>query len=150
MKLGLAGAVLTLASVASAQPDADSQWPRYGNDEGGARYSPAAQIDRSNVAQLQVTWTFRTGALGHNPPLDRKASFEATPILVEGKLLLSTPYNHVIALDPRTGARLWEHDTALDRSHGYSEVTSRGGRPALGRRVQQRAGRNQQGIAATE
>lgn len=149
MKLGLAGAVLTLASVASAQPDADSQWPRYGNDEGGARYSPAAQIDRSNVAQLQVTWTFRTGALGHNPPLDRKASFEATPILVEGKLLLSTPYNHVIALDPRTGARLWEHDAALDRSHGYSEVTSRGGRPALGRRVQQRAGRNQQGIAAT-
>jgi glucose dehydrogenase len=43
-----------LASLASAQPDADSQWPHYGNDAGGARYSPAAQIDRSNVAQLQV------------------------------------------------------------------------------------------------
>ena len=126
MRLPLAIAVLTLASIASAQPGADSQWPHYGNDAGGARYSPAAQIDRSNVAQLQVAWTFRTGALGHSPPLDRKAAFEATPILVEGKLFLSTPYNHVIALDPRTGARLWEFDARLDRSHGYSEVTSRG------------------------
>ena len=115
-----------LASLASAQHDADSQWPHYGNDAGGARYSPAAQIDRSNVAQLQVAWTFRTRALGHSAPLDRKAAFEATPILVEGRLFLSTPYNHVIALDPRTGARLWEFDAALDRSHGYSEVTSRG------------------------
>ncbi len=115
-----------LASLASAQPDADSQWPHYGNDAGAARYSPAAQIDRSNVAQLQRAWTFRTRALGHSAPLDRKAAFEATPILVEGKLFLSTPYNHVIALDPRTGARLWEYDAALDRSHGYSEVTSRG------------------------
>ena len=125
-RLRLAVAVVMLASLASAQPDADSQWPHYGNDAGGARYSPAAQIDRSNVAQLQLAWTFRTRALGHSAPLDRKAAFEATPILVEGKLFLSTPYNHVIALDPRTGARLWEYDAALDRSHGYSEVTSRG------------------------
>jgi len=125
-RLRLAVAVLVLASLASAQPDAGSQWPHYGNDAGGARYSPAAQIDRSNVAQLQVAWTFRTRALGHSAPLDRKAAFEATPILVEGRLFLSTPYNHVIALDPRTGARLWEFDAALDRSHGYSEVTSRG------------------------
>ena len=125
-RLRLAVAVLVLASLASAQPDVGSQWPHYGNDAGGARYSPAAQIDRSNVAQLQVAWTFRTRALGHSAPLDRKAAFEATPILVEGRLFLSTPYNHVIALDPRTGARLWEFDGALDRSHGYSEVTSRG------------------------
>lgn len=99
-----------LASLASAQPDSGSEWPHYGNDAGGARYSAAAQIDRTNVAQLQVAWTFRTGALGQSAPLDRKAAFEATPILVEGKLFLSTPYNHVIALDPRTGARLWEYD----------------------------------------
>lgn len=125
-RLRLAVAVVMLASLASAQPDAGSQWPHYGNDAGAARYSPAAQIDRSNVAQLQLAWTFRTRALGHSAPLDRKAAFEATPILVEGKLFLSTPYNHVIALDPRTGARLWEYDAALDRSHGYSEVTSRG------------------------
>ena len=118
--------LLSLVSLAGAQPAPDSAWPHYGNDPGGARYSGAAQIDRTNVAQLRVAWTYRTGALGRSAPLDRKSAFEATPILVDGRLFLSTPYNHVIALDPRTGARLWEYDAALDRAHGYSEVTSRG------------------------
>jgi len=104
------------------QPVADIGWPHYGNDSGGARYSTAAQIDRTNVGQLRLAWTYRTGALGRSAPLDRKAAFEATPILVDGKLFLSTPYNHVIALDPRTGAKLWEYDAALDLSHGYSDV----------------------------
>ena len=72
MRLGLAVAVVMLASLASAQPDGGSEWPHYGNDAGGARYSPAAQIDRTNVAQLQVAWTFRTGALGHSG--DRKST----------------------------------------------------------------------------
>ena len=115
-----------LPSLAAAQAPADSTWPSYGNDPGGGRYSPLAQIDRSNVAQLRVAWTHRTGALQPETPLNKKAAFEATPILVEGKLFLSTPFNQVIALDPRTGAKLWEHDVKLDRSRNYSEVTSRG------------------------
>ena len=78
-------------------------WPNYGNDAGGTRYSAANQINRSNVAQLKTAWTYRTGALQPETELNRKATFEATPILVEDKLFLSTPYNHVIALDPQTG-----------------------------------------------
>ena len=122
----LAVFLLVFASAATAQSPTDSGWPTYGNDPGGARYSLAEQIDRTNVAQLRVAWTYRTGALDAATPLNRKAAFEATPILVDGKLFLSTPYNHVIALDPRSGAKLWEYDAALDLSHGYSEVTSRG------------------------
>ena len=122
----LAIALLWLPSLAGAQAPADSTWPSYGNDPGGGRYSPLAQIDRSNVAQLRVAWTLRTGALQPETPLNRKAAFEATPILVESKLFLSTPFNQVIALDPATGAKLWEHDVKLDRSRNYSEVTSRG------------------------
>ena len=56
----------------------------------------------------------------------RKAAFEATPILVEGKLLLSTPYDHVIALDPVHGTKLWEYDPGLDLQREFSEVASRG------------------------
>jgi len=123
----VAVALCTVVGTPSmAQSDPDIGWPHYGNDPGGARYSTATQIDRTNVGQLRLAWTYRTGALGRSAPLDRKAAFEATPILVDGKLFLSTPYNHVIALDPRTGAKLWEYDAALDLSHGYSEVTSRG------------------------
>jgi len=122
----VATALVGLPSLAAAQAPADSTWPSYGNDPGGGRYSPLAQIDRSNVAQLRVAWTHRTGALQPETPLNKKAAFEATPILVEGKLFLSTPFTQVIALDPRTGAKLWEHDVKLDRSRNYSEVTSRG------------------------
>src|SRR5215469_3871339 len=104
----------------------EAGWPNYGNDPGGTRYSLAKQINRNNVAQLKVAWTFRTGALPHDKELDRKAAFEATPILTEGKLFLSTPYDHVIAVNATNGAKLWEFDPRLELPHGASEVTSRG------------------------
>ena len=105
---------------------ADAGWPNYGNDPGGSRYSAARQIDRTNVAQLKPIWTYRTGALEQQTDLIEKAAFEATPILVENQLFLSTPYNHVIALNPETGAKLWEYDPHVDLTHDYSEVSSRG------------------------
>src|SRR5580698_6693987 len=83
----------------------DAGWPNYGNDPGGSRYSAARQIDRTNVAKLQLAWTYRTGALEQQTDLIQKAAFETTPILVENQLFLSTPYNHVIALNPETGAK---------------------------------------------
>ena len=58
--------------------------------------------------------------------LNEKAAFEATPILVDGVLYLSTPFNQVIALDPATGAEKWKYDPQVLRTHDYSEVTSRG------------------------
>ncbi|HTC67031.1 MAG TPA: pyrroloquinoline quinone-dependent dehydrogenase [Candidatus Acidoferrum sp.] len=105
----------------------DSGWSSYGHDAGGTRYSPAGQINRENVAQLEVAWTYRTGALDQiEDDLKEHAAFEATPILVDGRLYLSTPFDHVIALEPETGKKIWEYDPRLDASHGFSEVTSRG------------------------
>ena len=115
-----------LVRTSFAQTKPDTGWPTYSNDPGGTRYSTASQIDRNNVTQLKVAWTFHTGALPHDPELDKKAAFEATPILVDGKLFLSTPYDHVIAVDPETGAKLWEFDPKLELPYGASEVTSRG------------------------
>jgi quinoprotein glucose dehydrogenase len=118
--------VVALPDQVSAQTSSDAGWPNYGNDPGGTRFSPAKQIDRGNVSQLRVAWTYRTGALPNDEDLDKKAAFEATPILVDGKLFLSTPYDHVIALNPVTGAKLWEFDPKLEHPYGLSEVTSRG------------------------
>ena len=114
------------ASFAVAQSAPDAGWPNYGNDAGGTRYSAARQIDRSNVAQLQVAWTYRTGAMEQQTKMVRKAAFEATPILVDGKLFLSTPYNRVIALDAKDGQKLWEYEPHVDLSQNHSEVSSRG------------------------
>jgi quinoprotein glucose dehydrogenase len=113
-------------ALVGAQTAPDAGWANYGNDPGGSRYSTAKQIDRGNVAQLKVAWTYRTGALPYDEDLDKKAAFEATPILIDRKLFLSTPYDHVIALNAENGAKIWEFDPKLEHPYGFSEVTSRG------------------------
>src|SRR5215813_2984947 len=101
------------------------EWPNYGNDPGGTRYSALAQIDRANVAQLRVAWTYRTGETGGAPPYGHIA-FEATPLMVDGTLFLSTPYDRVIALDPETGVERWTYDPEVNRARRFAIVTSRG------------------------
>jgi quinoprotein glucose dehydrogenase len=116
----------TLWARGSFQVEGEADWPTYGNDPGGTRYSAESQINRDTVSRLKVAWSYRTGATETSTQLIRKAAFEATPILVDGKLFLSTPYNHVIALDPQTGAKLWEYDPGVNLNQNYSEVSSRG------------------------
>jgi quinoprotein glucose dehydrogenase len=84
-------------------------------------------MDRTNVARLQIAWTYHTGALqaDMNSDLKAKAAFEATPIMIDNTLYVSTPIDHVLALNPSSGQKLWEFDPHLDLTHhGYSEVTS--------------------------
>lgn len=118
--------LLVTLAVCAVLPAADNDWPTYGRDAGGTRYSPLKQVTRENVGKLKAVWTYHTGALQPKTELNEKAAFEATPILVEGVLYLSTPFNQVIALDPATGAERWKFDPKVDRSHDYSEVSSRG------------------------
>ncbi|HVG39691.1 MAG TPA: pyrroloquinoline quinone-dependent dehydrogenase, partial [Pyrinomonadaceae bacterium] len=103
-----------------------SGWPAYGRDAGGARYSPLSQINPGNVSRLKVAWSYRTGEAASTSSLRQKAAFEATPILLDGTLYLSTPYNRVIALDPATGVEKWVYDPQINLSKRYSEITSRG------------------------
>lgn len=100
---------------------APTEWPAYGRDAGGSRFAPIAQIDRSNVARLAVAWTFSTGEL---EPGER--SFEATPILVDGTLFLSTPLGRIIALDPVSGRERWRFDAKVGARTGFGDFTSRG------------------------
>jgi quinoprotein glucose dehydrogenase len=104
----------------------DIDWQAYGRDAAGTRFSPAAQITRQNVSKLKPVWEYHTGALNPVTKANEKAAFEATPILVDGTLYLSTPFNQVIALDPVTGKERWVFDPKVDRSANFSEVTSRG------------------------
>jgi quinoprotein glucose dehydrogenase len=102
------------------------EWPNYGNDAGGSRYSPLTQIDRQNVGRLRVAWTYRTGETVGEPRPYGHYAFEATPLMVEGALFLSTPYNRVIALDAETGQERWAWDAKVDRTHRLAIATSRG------------------------
>ena len=92
-------------------PVTAGEWPSYGNDVGGTRYSPLGQIDRGNVERLRVAWTYRTGEVGSASPEGFGfTAFEATPLMIDGTLYFSTPYNRVIALDAETGRERWRYD----------------------------------------
>jgi quinoprotein glucose dehydrogenase len=117
---------IALLPTALAAELADSEWPTYGNDAGGSRYSPLAEINRDNVAQLTEVWRYRTGDLGEGYASGKRMAVEATPIVVDGVMYVSTPYGHVHALDAATGQRKWEFDAQLPKDRQYSENTSRG------------------------
>jgi quinoprotein glucose dehydrogenase len=112
-----------VAAVASAQT---VEWPSYGNDPGGTRFSVAKTITKFNVATLNRAWEYKTGALDRAGRQKGKIAFEATPIFVNGTLYLSTPLNRVIALDPESGKERWSYDPEVSLATDYSEVTSRG------------------------
>jgi quinoprotein glucose dehydrogenase len=117
--------LLLLPMVCVCADRADGDWPYYGRDAGGQRFSPLTQIDRSNVAGLQVAWTFRTGD-AYQPKQARATAFEATPLYVDGVLYLATPLGRVIALDPVTGTKRWEYDGRVPKDKGYGDFANRG------------------------
>ena len=122
---GLMAAAVLLTSVAARA--AEPGWPNYGGDQGGQRYSAAAQITPSNIAGLKSAWTFSTHDLATKGEAVRHASFEDTPILAEGKLFVCSPFNEVSALDPGTGKELWRFDPKLDSTLRYpNEFVCRG------------------------
>jgi len=103
-----------------------AQWPDYGGDPGGTRYSLLDQITPGNVMHLEQAWVFRTGEDYTGTEDEDSAAFEATPIVVDGVMYLSTPSNRVIALDPETGEKKWDYDPKINRRQGSAEFTSRG------------------------
>ena len=115
--------VLALASSTglAAQQPATSEWPVYGGDPGGHRFASLDQITGSNVAGLRLAWIYRTGDL-----LRARGRFEATPLLVDGTLYVSTPLAQVVALDPATGAERWTYDPRVDLGGDYGDFANRG------------------------
>ncbi|HEX6316695.1 MAG TPA: PQQ-binding-like beta-propeller repeat protein, partial [Gemmatimonadaceae bacterium] len=101
------------------------EWPVYGGDPGGMRYSRLTDINRNNVQRLTRTWTWGTGEMPI-PQTDstraaRPGTFQATPLMVNDTLYLSTPYNRVVALDANNGRELWKFDPG---SHTYGQPSN--------------------------
>jgi quinoprotein glucose dehydrogenase len=117
------------ARPAAPLPPTDArvaEWPTADGVE-GTHHSPLADITPENVHALDVAWTYRTGDVGDGTASLAGMAFEATPIMVDGSLYLSTPLSRVVALDAETGRERWTFDPGLDRSrrkHGMT--TSRG------------------------
>src|SRR5215469_3829517 len=104
-----------------AQSSARVDWPTYGNDPGGMRYSPIDDINRGNVAKLGIAWAYHTGDVSDGSKYPRKSEFESTPIFVDGTLYVTTAFNRVIALDPTNGKERWIFDPKINLAAKYSE-----------------------------
>src|SRR5690606_6309882 len=115
-----------VASAQSAPAEtASKEWPTYGHDRGGMRFSPVDQITPANVGTLEVAWTYHMRpaaaapagrAAGAAPAGGRGgrggrgsgfASSQVTPLVVGGTMYVATPYSRVVALDPSSGREVW-------------------------------------------
>ena len=90
------------------------EWRYWGGDEGGTRFSKLKQINRSNVAKLKPAWTYRTGDSSDGKERPVRSAFEATPLIIDGVLYLTTPFNRLLALDATSGRELWKFDPKMD------------------------------------
>lgn len=94
--------ILAMSACAGNQRLTESkEWPSFGRDYSNQRMSPLSQINVENVKDLTLAWQFKSGVA---------ASFQATPIVVNGVMYVSLPFNHVAALDAKTGQELWRYE----------------------------------------
>ena len=98
------GPGLTPVDPAKEQKD----WAHYGNTEGGSRFAALDQINRNNVDQLQVAWTYQTGDVAISD--GNGAEDQLTPLQIGNKVFICTPHNNLIALDADTGKELWKNE----------------------------------------
>lgn len=105
-----------------------AEWPEYGGTKGGSKYSPLDQITRDNVDRLEIAWQYRHGDASDGSGDSARTSFQATPIVADGRMYFCTAFARVIALDPETGRELWSFDPGLRarRGEGPYPLTCRG------------------------
>ncbi|MEP6618458.1 MAG: PQQ-binding-like beta-propeller repeat protein [bacterium] len=97
-------------------------WPSYGNDVGGLKYSPLTDINRDNVSRLAPAFSWEAHEEPIRPSEGQKAArpglFQATPLAVGDTLYFPTPYNRVIALHAGSGKELWSFDPEVWKTYG--------------------------------
>jgi len=96
----------SLTPAVATDPAVFTRWARSQGDNGSRRYSAATQINRANVRDLAVAWTYRSG--------DGAANIQCTPIVVDGVLYAPTPGKALVALDAATGRELWRRPLTDD------------------------------------
>jgi quinoprotein glucose dehydrogenase len=109
--------LLTSAQADSNKTPVERDWPIYGGDANGDRYSPLSQIDRHNVKELKVAWRVDVGTEG---------GLQAQPLIAGRIMYVYTPSEQVLALDAATGRKLWSFDAgvpATQPNRGFSYWT---------------------------
>ena len=90
----------------------NGNWRSYGADQAGSKYAPLNQIRKSNAQHLEIKWRWESvdqPILNNNSQL-WTWKYEATPLMVDGVLYVSTSLSQVAAIDAATGATIWSYN----------------------------------------
>src|SRR6185295_695692 len=96
--------------VVGAQSSRQVEWLYYAGDQAGTKYSPLTDINSTNVQRLRVAWQWKHWETPLKEYDTTPGFFEATPLMIDGVLYVTTPYNSIAALDAETGKELWRFD----------------------------------------
>ena len=86
-------------------------WMAHGRTFDEQRFSPLNQIDSKNIQDLGIDWYFTT---------DTNRGHEASPIVVDGVMFLTSAWSVVYALDATNGEMLWKYDPLVPKEWGYN------------------------------
>ena len=131
--VAVAAALVLSAQPAAAQYGAvDGEWRSYAGDNGSTKYSPLDQIDAGNFDDLRIAWRWQSAdgqvdlAALRESEDDRPISIrglQATPLMIDGVLYLTTALYQAAAVDAGTGETIWVHDPQAyqggDPTHAY-------------------------------
>ena len=110
-------------SISYADP-AEADWPLYGREYNNQRFSPLKQVNKQTIDSLKLSWRFNTGKIG---------SFQSSPVIVDGVMYLTTPYNDVLALAADSGELIWRYQHQLQSSNYCCGPANRGPAVANGK-----------------
>ena len=107
----VATAVLMATTLVGAQePVGMIEWPYVGSEQAHTKYSAAEEITTANVGELEIVWQWEPNETPLAEYGTQPGAFQATPIMIDNVLYLSTMYMRVVALDAETGKELWNFD----------------------------------------
>ena len=98
------------SALAAQRGGGQVEWPSVGGDPGNAKSSPLTDINADNVQRLKVAWQWKHSEDRREEFGTVPGNFENTPLMIDGVLYVTTPYNNVAALDAATGKELWRFD----------------------------------------
>jgi glucose dehydrogenase len=103
-------ATILLAGLFAPVAYCQTDWPAYGYDQSGQRYSPLKQIDTANVSKLRKAWQYGVTSDAANAATQGPPGTEAVPIMIDGMLYTPTVNHAIVALEPESGEEIWKFD----------------------------------------
>lgn len=97
----------TVKKKITVSPLTDYDYPLYGGNKAGNRYTPLTQINAKNIKDLGVSWTYETN---DNASGGRGSDWQTQPIVVKDVMYLVTPKLRLVALEAATGKQIWSFD----------------------------------------